>query len=366
MSLSQVVMHRKPAWKTPLPRSRALGIFYIAMVLAGLIRGASLTRAIGTKMFDPELETFKRAIDLRAYASAHAYQLDKRESWAGSSVMRAPNGDKISIKRLPNGVWVYYSFRNDRDNGTILDFVQYRLNLSLGAARKELRPWIGAPPVPVPVFPPLEKTASKNRDQIEQEFARMQDAGNHAWLVNTRGIPADVLSLERFAGRVRVDDRNNVVFPHFDRDGICGYEIRNAAFKGAQGKKGLWLSHEMPDDARLVIGESALDMLAFAALYPNARTRFASIGGYPSTQQKELIQAAIQRMPDGSEIVSAMDADDAGVKLNEIVHEQFEQSGLTNLRFLVHVPEGAKDFNDLLQRTQPGQSPARLLGLDAG
>ena len=46
-------------------------------------------------MFDPELESFKNGIDLRAYAAEQGYQLDRKESWRGSSIMRHPNGDKI-------------------------------------------------------------------------------------------------------------------------------------------------------------------------------------------------------------------------------------------------------------------------------
>ena len=36
---------------------------------------------------DQELEDFKTRIDLRAYAAALGYELDRRESWRGSSVM---------------------------------------------------------------------------------------------------------------------------------------------------------------------------------------------------------------------------------------------------------------------------------------
>ena len=47
-------------------------------------------------MFDPELESFKTGIDLRAYAADQGYQLDRKESWRGSAVMRHAN----SVARL--------------------------------------------------------------------------------------------------------------------------------------------------------------------------------------------------------------------------------------------------------------------------
>ena len=92
---------------------------------------------------DAELESFKSRIDLRAYAAAReGYQLDRRESWQGSAVMRDARGDKIIVKRDAGGHYVYFSIRRDDDNGSIIDFVQYRQSFSLGAVRKELRPWL--------------------------------------------------------------------------------------------------------------------------------------------------------------------------------------------------------------------------------
>jgi hypothetical protein len=45
------------------------------------------------------LKLSKPNIDLRAYAVGQGYQIDKRESWRGSAVMRHPLGDKVIIKR---------------------------------------------------------------------------------------------------------------------------------------------------------------------------------------------------------------------------------------------------------------------------
>ncbi len=65
-------------------------------------------------MFDPELESFKTGIDLRAYAAEQGYQLDRKESWRGSSIMRHPNGDKVIIKRGSDSHYVYFSVRDDQ------------------------------------------------------------------------------------------------------------------------------------------------------------------------------------------------------------------------------------------------------------
>src|SRR5258708_1470347 len=108
---------------------------------------------------DSELESFKSSIDLRPYAAAQGYQLDRKESSRGSAVMRHANGDKIIIKRDVDGHHVYFSVRDERDNGTIIDFARNRKGLSLGAVRKELRQWSGRPAELVP-YPPLAPTAN--------------------------------------------------------------------------------------------------------------------------------------------------------------------------------------------------------------
>lgn len=304
---------------------------------------------------DDELDRFKREIDLRSYAAGQGYHLDAKESWRGSAVMRHPvSDDKIIIKRNANGHYVYFSVRDDDDNGTIIDFVQNRQGLSLGTVRKELRPWVGCAPVPVPHFAALPHSA-KDRSKVELEYARMQDAGNHLYLETDRAIPAALLRSDRFAGRVRMDDYGNAIFPHFDLDGLCGYEIKNRNFTGfaKHGAKGLWLSHGRADDNRLVLAESGIDGLSHAELFPNAHARYGSIGGKPNPQQPELIRALIVRLPSGSEVVSATDNDADGVKLAGVVEHAVKASGRDDLRFLAHQPVAVKDWNDALREKQP-------------
>jgi len=303
-------------------------------------------------MSDPELESFKTGIDIRAYAAGQGYQLDGKASWRGSSVMRHPvSDDKVIVKRGLNGHYTYFSVRDDRDNGTIIDFVQNRQRLSLGTVRKELRPWIGQPPVPVPSFPALPKT-EKDRMKVEAAYARMQDAvSGHPYLERERALPGALLALDRFAGRIRIDDRGNAVFPHFDQEGLSGYEIKNTGFTGfaSGGSKALWLSQQLPDDNRLVLTEGAIDALSHAVLFPDNRARYASIGGKTNPQQPELIRAAVARMPLASEITSAMDADANGRELAAIVERAVVLSGRLDLKFTMQEPVGHKDFNDQLR-----------------
>src|SRR6266545_2904694 len=139
---------------------------------------------------DRELDAFKRRIDLRQFAVSLGYEVDRRESWRGSTVLRR-GADKIVVKRNGNGHYVFFSVRDDDDHGTLIDFLQRRQNLNLGAVRQILRPWIGRTAAS-PQFPGLEPT-SPNRMHVECAYRRMANAQRFPYLEDERGVPADVL-----------------------------------------------------------------------------------------------------------------------------------------------------------------------------
>lgn len=313
-------------------------------------------------MVDVELESFKIEIDLRVYAAGQGYELDRNKSWRGSAVMRHGNGDKIVISRDTDGHYIYYSVHGDHNHkGSIIDFVSNTRNLTLGKIRQELRPWIGRTSAAVPEFAPLVKT-TKNRLGIAAAFAEMRDPSRYPYLEDDRHIPPEVLQRERFTGTIRIDARGNTVFPHHDEDGLSGYEVKNAGFTGFSpgGTKGIWTSCLKPDDDTLVVCESAIDAISYAALYPDPNARYASIGGKPNPVQPELIRTAAAQMPTGSLVIAAMDADQDGRKLAEIVRGAVELAGRRDLQFVVHEPMGCKDFNDELRRRTSMQTGANL------
>lgn len=309
-------------------------------------------------MFDPELESFKTAIDLRAYAVGQGYVVDRKESWRGSAVMRNANGDKIIVSRKPDGHYTFYSVRSDQDRGTIIDFIQKRKGASLGAIRKELRAWQGMPATTLPHLTELATTA-KDRDGVQSRYEAMRVAHRHGFLEHERAIPALALQYWRFDGRIKIDHHSNAVFPHFDNDGICGYELRNGGFKGfaSGGTKGLWLSKTSPADQRLVICESAIDALSFAVLFPDGHARYSSIGGKLSPSQPELISSQVNLLPRGAEVIAAMDADDAGRQLADAIEKAVGNAGRPDLTFRRQEPAGFKDWNDQLRARPRGPLP---------
>lgn len=305
---------------------------------------------------EDELEQFKTRINLSEYAAAQGYYLDRKASSRNSAVMRDRHGDKVVIARGIDHHWIYFSVRNDRDSGSIIDFVQFRKGSSLGEVRKLLRPWINAPgpasrPSKSSFSPPLDPI-SRDTAKVRARFEACSEASHHPYLENERKIPADILQNERFSGRVRIDERDNAIFPHFGRDGVCGFEIKNRNFTGFSpgGEKGLWCSRIQDDDTALVIAETAIDALSYAALKPDSTFRYVSTAGEMSAAQSDLLKSAFEKLPKGARIILAMDNDAGGDHLIEKIQGLFSDLKLAEVVLVIDRPQGrGQDLNDVLR-----------------
>lgn len=325
---------------------------------------------------EEELEQMKRDINLSEYAAAHGYEIYPRGSSSHHVCMRSDT-DKILIGQDANGRWLYCSVRDDSDRGSILDFAARRhgwamgpKRINIGKVRQELRPWISGSHIPdrppassfvkklEPVIVDLEAVrAAYNAAESVHDF--------HPYLCQARAIPAALLASERFSGRVRRDNRGNALFPHWNLDGeICGFELKNDGFTGfaKHGQKGLWGSRKKDSDDRLAICETAIDALSYAVLSGHERTRFLSTSGMLSPLQPGILNLAMRRLPRGCEVVMAVDHDDGGNTLIDLVEPIFrnvqEIQGRDDLTWKIDRPAfvGA-DWNDVL-RGDPASRPA--------
>jgi hypothetical protein len=310
---------------------------------------------------DEELDRFKR-IDLTEYAASRGYHLVGREptrsggwrcSTRTSPVMRHPiTDDKIVLRIDGDGHWTYFSVRDGRDNGTIVDFLQRRGCLTLGAVREELRVWSGtehraaAPPRRVVAGAPRPDRAA-----IQAAFAEAKVALNNPYL-NTRGIRPETLDCDRFRGTWRVDDRGNLLFPHRDgpgAEGICGFEKKSRAFVGFStgGTKTIWTSNARVGDTRLVLAEAVIDAFSYHQLHHDERTRYATTGGSFGPPQASFIARAIAKVGPRSTIVIATDRDAAGERMAEQIATL---AGAATVKRDAS-PIG-KDWNDCLQERE--------------
>ena len=320
---------------------------------------------------DTELEDFKRKIDLRDYAAGQGFEEDRRASSINSTGMKHPDGSKIIVGMGHDDHWIYFSVHDPSDSGSIIDFVQNRQNLNLGQVRRELRPWEDGRvsiPTPLPNRPTRLKPVVLDLHAVRASYALAQSVyasgGTHDYLNGQRALTRALLASERFKDRVAIDGRGNALFPHFGQEkNLVGFEIKNENFTGYSpgGQKGLWISAGYEHDRRLVIAETAIDALSYAALFDDGHTRYASIAGQMNPHQPGLLHRAIRAMPKGSEIVLGVDHDEGGTMLGEYIEPVFtnlkDNGGRDDLTFRIHQPEGeGQDWNDQLRTPAPGIS----------
>ncbi len=312
-----------------------------------------------------ELEDFKTQIALPDFCAAEGFEIDRKSTCRNSIAMKHPAGEKIVIGMGHDNHWIYFSVHDERNHGSIIDLVQHLHGCNLGEARKILRPWLpggGA-------VPPLACTHTRlepvTRDLlgVRARLAAMKTIPhNHAYLVGTRHIPAALLASDRLAGHVFTDDRGNAIFPHWNMDGMCGYEASNAGFKAFSpgGTKGFFGGRKQTGDTHLAIAESAIDALSYLALEGHDRMRVLSTGGALNPDQPALLRVAIENMPAGAKIVAAVDHDAGGDKLAEQIKEAFDAVARSDIAFKRHSPPTAdQDWNNVLAASvsQPGPSP---------
>ena len=315
-------------------------------------------------MSDEELDRLKRQ-DLRQYAAAIGFVVDRRESSRNSTVMRK-GPEKIIVTRK-DGVFVYWSPHDAQDHGSLLDFVQRRNpELNLGGVRKKLRGWAGDATPSLRQMPELGSTV-KDADAVRKRLAAMRIVESHPYLEEARGIPPAVLKHKRFEGTIRIDSRGAAVFAHVDAAGIvCGYELKNKSadartFTGFApgGRKGAFISNAFPSDRSLVITESGIDCLSHFALFKDESSRYVSIAGKPNLAQRSIMKSAMLAMPGGSVIVAATDADEAGRQLAAGMKEIFDECGRADLTFRRDEPVAGKDWNQVLTKQVKRPLPFR-------
>lgn len=314
--------------------------------------------AVRVNMTD-ELERFKSEISLIDFAQIEfGYELIKKESSASSKILKC-GGDKIIVTRQ-DGHDVYFSTGDDRDNGSIIDFLQKRKNVNLGQVRKELRTWLpGAkrPALQRPVRPPEHaKEVTKDRAGVIQMWEKMQPY-NGSYLTRERGIdPAIIREFD-----VKQDAHGNACFAHKDHSGITGWESKNNGFTGFAKGGDRRITWNRIDDLplkKIVICEAAIDCMSYAQLRHEPGTGYMSTSGtqFNDDQREQLAGLLAKAAGMGAKIVLAMDNDAAGERMAAEI-AQIAPQGAEMAR---EVPGVGKDWNEALQAAQAVQEAQQL------
>ncbi len=276
-------------------------------------------------MSDDELESFKR-LNLVDFAVSRGYKQDDVESSVNSAVLRQGD-DKVIIKRNDNGHWVYFSVRDDADHGSIVDFVKHREGLTLGKLRIAIRRYAGTCKPSLSYCPSVKPNTATAQGQDEHCYKKAiavwkaaQWSLEPAYLLS-RGLNRATLGDPRFADTFRVDKRGNVIFPHHDRIGMVGYEIRNDGFRaiGERTHKALWFSRNLREATTIIVAESSIDAISHAQLHGGDHA-YIALSGQPSALQRDLLTGLLAKAYErGATVLTGFDNDPSGDKYHEML-----------------------------------------------
>ncbi|MCB2380246.1 toprim domain-containing protein [Hymenobacter sp. BT635] len=295
---------------------------------------------------DPqELDRFKQSIDLVDYATRrHGYDV-KKAGPRGHWHQLEKDGEMLIVSRKGDHQ-VYLNPGDDRDSGSIIDFVKTRENQTLGQVRQTLRQYLGepeqgwqgatSPPLPAPAAYAPKPTGPAEMETEAERRARLVAAvmGTHAALtdrsyLHNRHLSDETIDSPAFQGRVFTSQQGNfrnTAFPLYNEHGIATVEQRNDDYKHLLQlpKTGVWVSHptegkDTPVE-RLVVSESPVDAMSYHQLHhrgaegqPN--TLYVATSGTVTERQVELIQKLIDKQ-EPREVVLANDNDAAGRRFN--------------------------------------------------
>lgn len=300
---------------------------------------------------EEELDSFKRNIDLSAYAASIGYVKDKGKSSASSVSMKHSNGDRIVIS-IKNGYWVYFSAHDSPENnnhGTIIDFVQKTDNANLGEVRVILRDYLKLPSTPI--YSQHFKKPLKEREidipGIKSFLKRFKPVDSSNYLEG-RGITQETLTNPLFKERILQGFDDAVIFPHWNSQGICGYEIKKEGFTSfaKKGIKSLWRSKIVDEVKTIIFTESIVEALSYYQLFIPEHVLFVTASGNWSETAESLIKALLSKHSKCC-LVAAFNNDKGGEHHAGKLLELATVTGLTNYK--KHFPEKkGHDWNDVL------------------
>ncbi|RNI31785.1 hypothetical protein EFA69_06180 [Rufibacter immobilis] len=296
---------------------------------------------------DPqELERFKERIDLVEYAQKQGYQITaqgKREDW-----QHLENGGEHIIVTRKDEKQVYFNPGDDRDKGTIIDFVKTRENKNLGEVRQHLREYLNEYPEPqrtfaeaparldgLPVGKPKEHGETATETETEEEkrtrlisevLGVKRELTDRAYLYS-RSLSDETIDSPAFQGRIFTTEKNehgfrNTAFPLYNEHGLASVEQKNTGYKNLLElpKDGIWVSHPTQGKGtsieRLVLNESAIDSMSYHQLKNDGKnTMYIATAGTVTERQTALIQRVIDKQ-NPQELILADDRDAGGRRFN--------------------------------------------------
>jgi hypothetical protein len=270
---------------------------------------------------EPELNfnQVKKDINLVDLVLTLGYQHNRAKS--GSDIEKGkfhtfdykgkPGLDQVIIYKAPSGDYLYFNRADDRDKGSVIDFLKNRIEnpriegivASPGknvwaSVIENAKRFLNLPPEVRNVSPQLQQRIEpvQRGEGYIPEFLRKTTPLMDTRYLSNRGISPETLASPLFAGRIlnHVHEGTNpktgqpykfinTAFPQLYKDNIVGLEIKANGFKGqaadSLNSAALWLSNTTTKTNTLVVAESAIDALSYQQLKQPTNALYASTSG---------------------------------------------------------------------------------------
>lgn len=218
--------------------------------------------------------------------------------------------DQVIIYKAPSGDYLYFNRADDRDKGSVIDFLKNRLENPRiagiqaspgksiwGSVIDNARRFLHLPEQERKTSPQLQQTIApvQRGDQYVPDFLLKTMPLTDTRYLNARGLSQETLTNDCFKGRILNHLHEgisktgqpykfvNTAFPQVYNDKIVGLEIKAQGFKGqaadSLNSSALWLSNSGTKTHTLIVMESAIDALSHYQLRQPTNAMYASTSG---------------------------------------------------------------------------------------
>ena len=323
------------------------------------------------------LKHLKEKVNLEDFLITEGFYVDIDSCW-GERIPGDPNrkehmvyknGTYILGVSFDKGKWIAFDMKGNltgpKSSGDIVQIYRELYGKSFREALSDLSRRYGhieatqkpTPKIKTKTDNVADETKPRRWKKIEEDLAGLKLVTEFWHLEVERGITRATLNSKRFFGKI-LHGNCNVMFPHvFKTLGkwvYCGYEIKRKNYSrfSAEGVRGLWMSHMLPDDHSIVFCESAIDCLSWHIINDSPEgVGYVSVAGRISKVQfaliKKILLAAKDRKPP-TKIILAFDSDTAGRGFTRQVQDLIPELNMT----VDPPPSGYKDWNEYLTDTE--------------
>lgn len=221
-----------------------------------------------------------------------------------------PTLDQVIIYKAASGEFLYFNRADDRDKGSVIDFIKHRLehpripgitpepgkNIWASVIANAKR-FLNMPAEERHTSQALQQHMEpvQRTDRFIPDFLQKTAPLTDARYLHARGLTPETLANPLFAGRILNHVHAgtskagqpyrfvNIAFPQIYKDSIVGLEIKSQGFKGqaanSLNSSALWLSNTTPKTNALIVAESAIDALSHYQLKQPTNAVYASTSG---------------------------------------------------------------------------------------